>query len=144
MKIKTFLICWVVSFIVVFGLNGIFHGMLASSFFDNNLSQFTPVIKKMSDTNPVWVGLLDLVLTFGMTCFITFRQQGKISLPQAAFFGGLINLISSGAWNFANAAMFLNWSISLTLVDLCWHIMLGVLGGLIIGTLHNKFESKTI
>lgn len=142
MKIKTFLICWLPTFIVVFGFNGIFHGKLAANFFDTNLSQLEPVIHKMSDTNPIWVGLLDLILTFGMTYFITIRQIDKISLRSAAFAGGLVNLISSGAWNFANAAMF-SWSTTVTIGDIAWHISLGALGGLLIGAIYNRLQRKS-
>ena len=141
MKIKTFLICWLTTFIIVFGLNGVFHGQIASNFFDTNLNQLEPVIRKMKDTNPFWIGLLDLVLTFGMTYFITIRQADKISLVNAAFAGGLVNLISSGAWNFANAAMF-NWSTTLTIGDIIWHISLGAVGGLVIGTIYNRLQKK--
>jgi uncharacterized membrane protein len=142
MKTKTFLICWLPTFIVVFGLNGVFHGQFAANFFDTNLSQLQPAIHKMSDTNPLWVGLLDLVLTFGMTYFITIRQTGKISLGDAAFAGGLVNLISSGAWNFANAAMF-NWSTSVTIGDIAWHVSLGIVGGLLICAIYNRVQTRS-
>lgn len=141
MKLKTFLSCWLPTFIVVFGLNGVFHGKLAANFFDTNLIQLEPAIHKMSDTNPLWVGLLDLILTFGMTYFITIRQTDKISLSSAAFAGGLVNFISSGAWNFANAAMF-SWSTTVTVGDIIWHISLGAVGGLLIGAIYNRLEKK--
>lgn len=141
MKIKSFLICWLPTFVVVFGLNGIFHGQLAANYFDTNLNQLKPVIHNMKDTNPLWVGLLDLVLTFGMTYFITIRQTEKINLSNAAFSGGLINLISSGAWNFANAAMF-SWSTTVTIVDIIWHISLGAVGGLLIGVIYNRLRRQ--
>ena len=124
----------------MFGLNGAFHGQLAASFFDTNLSQLQPAIHKISDTNPLWVGLLDLVLTFGMTYFITIRQTSKIVLSGAAFAGGLINLIASGAWNFANAAMF-NWSTTVTIGDIIWHISLGAVGGLMIAAIFNRLQT---
>lgn len=87
MKIKTFLICWLPTFVIVFGLNGVFHGQLAANFFDSNLNHLAPAIRKMSDVNPLWVALLDFILTFGMTYFICVRQTGKINLINAAFAG---------------------------------------------------------
>ncbi len=141
MKIKTILFCWLPTFIIVFGLNGVFHGQLAANFFDTNLIQLEPAIHKMKDTDPLWVGLLDLVLTFGMTYFITARREGKINLGNAAFAGGLLNLISSGTWNFANAAMF-SWSVTVTICDITWHILLGAFGGLIIGAIYNRVQKR--
>jgi len=141
MKTKTFLICWLPTFVIVFGLNGVFHTQMAANFFDTNLNQLEPAIHKMKDSNPLWVGLLDLVLTFGMTYFITARRDGKISLSNAAFAGGLLNLVSAGAWNFANAAMF-NWSVTVTVLDILWHILLGAFGGLIIGAIYNRVQKR--
>ena len=142
MKIKTFLICWLPTFVVVFGLNGVFHGQIAANFFDTHLSQLAPAIHKMSDSNPLWVALLDLILTFGMTYFITIRQAYKINVSEAAFAGGLVNLISSGAWNFANAAMF-SWSIAVTAGDIAWHMLLGAMGGILIGAIYNRLQRKS-
>lgn len=140
MKIKTFVICWLPSFIVFFGLNGIFHSLLAASYFDEQLSAFRPSIKLMSDVNPVWVGLLDVLLVFGMTYFIVYRQGLKIEYGRAVLAGALINLISSGAWNFANTAMFEGWPFSLTMVDILWHVVLGAAGGALIAWLYNRFN----
>jgi uncharacterized membrane protein len=141
MKIKTFLICWIATFVVVFGLNGVFHTVLAAGFFDAHLSQLKPAIHNMSDSNPAWVALLDAVLTFGMVYFITIRQTDRISFAKAAIAGGLLNLISSGAWNFANAATFA-WSLSVTVADIAWHVSLGALGGLIVSAIYNRLERR--
>lgn len=140
MKIKTFVICWLPTFIVVFGLNGLFHSLLAASYFDEQLSSFRPSIKLMSEANPVWVGLLDVVLVFGMTYFIIYRQVLKIEYGRAVFAGALISLISSGAWNFANSALFQGWPVSLTVVDILWHVVLGAVGGAQITWIYNRFN----
>ena len=139
MKVKPFLLSWLPTFVVVFALNGIFHTKIAANFFDTNLNQLEPAIHKMSETRPQWVAVLDLVLTFGMTYFITIRQTDKIKLSEAAFAGALLNLISSGAWNFANAAMF-NWPIIVTAGDVAWHVSLGAAGGVLIGSIYNRIR----
>ncbi len=138
MKTKKFLICWAVAFIVVFGLNGIFHGAVAADYFDKNLAGLEPAIHKMKDTNPLWVALLDLILSFGMTYFILVRYGSPLTLGRAAFEGGLLNLISSGAWNFANASLF-NWPAMVTVTDMCWHVMLGCFGGLLLAVVYKRF-----
>ena len=137
MKFKTFLICWIPAFIIVFALNAVFHTLLAADFFDQELAHLSPPISKMKEGNPAWVALLDIVLTFSMTYFILVRQTGKIAWKNAAFTGGLINLISSGAWHFVNAAMF-TWSMVFLYSDMAWHIALGAGGGLIIAAIYNR------
>jgi len=140
MKIKTFVICWLPSFIVVFGLNAIFHTLIASSFFDTQLSAYRPPLNSMTDGNPIWVALFDLILVFAMTYFITRRQGLKISFGEAAFDGGLIGLVASGAFNFINAAMFQHWPLPFIIADIPWHVALGALGGWFIARLYNRFN----
>lgn len=141
MKPKTFLICWLPTFGMMLALNGIFHAEVAANFFDTNFSQLQPVMRKQEDSKPFWVILLDFLLTFGMTYFITIRQVGRISLGQAAFTGGLLNLMACGAWNFVNAALF-TWPNIVIVVDLAWHTSLGAAGGILIGVLYNKFQNE--
>lgn len=141
MKIKTFLSCWLPTFVVMFGLNGAFHGKLAAPFFDAQLSQLEPAIHKMGDINPLWVTLLDFVLTFGMTYFVLVRQTGLIKASDAAFAGALVNLVAAGTWNFANAAMF-SWSNTVTIADIAWHVCLGAAGGSLIAAIYNRLYRK--
>ncbi len=137
MKLKSFFICWIPAFLFVFALNAVFHIFIAADFFDRELAHLSPQIAKMKEGNPAWVALLDFVLTFSMTYFILVRQTGKVAWRNAAFAGGLINLISSGAWHFVNAAMF-SWSMVFLTSDMAWHIALGMAGGLIIAAIYNR------
>jgi uncharacterized membrane protein len=142
MKTKAFIFTWILTFIVVFGLNGLFHSVLAASFFDNHLSMIGGV-KKMSASDPAPVALLDFILVFGMTFLIARTKDGRISLREGAWIGGLINLISSGAWNLANSSMF-NWPVIVTIGDIMWHVFLGSMGGTLVAALLNYFQRNRV
>lgn len=139
MKLKNFLICWLPSFLLMFAVNGFFHGKVVSDFFDRQFAPIQAVIHPSEYTNMFWVVLLELILSFGMVYFIIEPQSAKISAGRAAFRGGLINLISASSWNFANASMFIGWSDALTVVDMSWHIALGAGVGYLIAVLFNRF-----
>lgn len=143
MRTGTFLLCWIITFIVMFSLNGVFHELLAANFFDEQLSFFVSLIHPMSEVNPLWVGALDLILTFGMTYFIT-QLPSPVSKTRAAFAGALLNLISSVTWNFANAAVFVGWPTAILPVDISWHFLLGSVGGLLIAVLYNRFSRTAV
>ncbi|WP_336515692.1 DUF2177 family protein [Pollutibacter soli] len=139
MKLKNFLICWLPSFVLMFAINGLFHGKIASDFFDRQFAPIQSVIHPSEYTNMFWVVLLELILSFGMVYFIIETQTSMISVGRAAFRGALINLISASSWNFANASMFIRWSDTLTIVDVTWHVALGAAAGYLIAVIFNRF-----
>ena len=140
MKTKNFLVTWGLTFVLVFGLNGVFHSGIAAPFFDNNLQSIASV-KKMKDSNPLPVALLDLIIVFTMTYLITNNKPSKIKIAEGAIAGGLINLATSGAWNLANTAMF-DWPLTVTLGDMAWHTALDCAGGSFIAWMYNKRALK--
>jgi len=135
MNAKNFLLVWLLAFVLLFGLNGVFHGVLAAPFFDGHFAHLG-CVKKMSESNPAPVAILDLVLSFGMTLVITRKASGRIGFAEAALLGGLLNLISSGAWNLANVSL-MDWPVTVTIGDIAWHVALGCGGGILIAALAN-------
>ncbi len=141
MKAKFFLLTWFPVFIFVFALNGLFHTVLAASFFDKHLSHLGQAVHKMADSNPVPVAVLDAIITLGMSYFIVRNTAGKISVTSGIIAGGLINLVSSGAWNLANAAVF-EWPLIVTIGDMTWHIGLGAAGGALMVLIYNRAAKR--
>lgn len=138
MSIKNFLLVWLLSYVVIFACNGIFHRGLAASFFDDHLHAIGG-IRMMKDANPAPLFILDLIIVFGMAYMICLSGIREINAGKAATIGALLNLISSGAWNLANAAMF-DWPLIVTVSDIAWHTLLGALGGILIFRLSRRFR----
>lgn len=137
MSMKKFLLVWLLSYVAIFACNGIFHIGLAASFFDEHLHHIGG-IKMMKDANPAPLFVLDLIIVFGMSYMICMAGIMEMNMRKAAITGALINLISSGAWNLANAAMF-DWPVIVTVSDIAWHTILGALGGILIFWLSRRF-----
>jgi uncharacterized membrane protein len=138
MSIKNFLLVWLLSYVAIFACNGIFHLGLAASFFDDHLHAIGG-IRMMKDANPAPLFILDLIIVFGMTYMICMSRVKDINYRKAATIGALLNLISSSAWNLANAAMF-DWPVIVTVSDIAWHTALGALGGMLIFWLGRRFR----
>ncbi len=133
---KKIILSWLFAFVLVFGLNGVFHSLAAASFFDSNLEHLSPVFKKMHDSNPVPVAILDFLLTGGMVLLITQGVKEKVNTGIAMRTGAAINLLTASAWNLANTSM-AEWPLKVTLADVSWHALLGCAGGFLIAKVWN-------
>ncbi|MFT3701312.1 MAG: DUF2177 family protein [Agriterribacter sp.] len=146
MKAKLIFWSWLPTFIILLSINGIFHMKIAAPFFDAYLHQLSPTIRSMRDADPVWIVLLDSMVSICMVYFITYRMDGtNIDRKASMISAALINFIAAVAWNFANQAMF-PWSLTVTINDVLWHTVVGAGGGLLFFTffkrLHNYFSNR--
>lgn len=132
MTTKRFLIAWLGTTIVLFILNGIFHGVVAADFFDKNSEGLGAAAVKMADFNPAPVALLEVLLGFCLTWIISKTNTEKISLQDAVVIGGLFHLSTSASWNLANMATLVSWPVQLAAGDIAWHILMGIVGGWLI------------
>ncbi len=143
MKFRNFFVCWLPVFVVMFAVNGLFHGMLAGEFFDKQFEPIQAVIHPSEYTNMFWVILLEIIISFVMGYFILLPWREKIPGREAAIRGALINLVSASSWNFANASMFISWSNILSIVDVSWHLVLGAFSGWLMAWIYNRFAGRS-
>lgn len=129
MNTKRFLIAWVVTTVVTFVLNGIFHGLAAAAFFDRNLEILGSAVAKMADFNPAPVVLLEFIIVFTLTWILFKMARGGITVKDAVLAGALLEMTTAATWSLANAATFVTWSMAITLADTAWHTGVGGLAG---------------
>jgi uncharacterized membrane protein len=132
MTTKRFLISWLAATVVLFILNGIFHGLVAADFFDKNLVGLGGAVVKMADFNPAPVAVLELLLVFCMTWIFAKTHSEKTTLRDVVTIGAIFQLCTSATWSLANMATLVSWPISLALVDVAWHTLMGALAGWLI------------
>lgn len=118
-------------------LNGLFHGVVAAPFFDQHLAPLGESVNKMADFNPLPIAILEIILVSLIYYFITRDTVGQIAASKGLIVGALIELGSSGAWNLANQATLKNWSSTVTLVDISWHVISGAFMGWVMVKLYN-------
>lgn len=138
MKLKPFLLAWLVTAVALFILNGIFHGVVAADFFDRNMTGLGNAAVKMKDFNPVPIVILELLFDLCLVLIITRRKNEPVALREAVLTGGLFYLCTAASWNLANTATLVAWPVVVTLVDVTWHFVTGLLAGWMIGKLFNR------
>lgn len=138
MKTKPFLFTWGATFVALFLLNGLFHGVIAAGFFDAQLAPLGSAVRKMKDFDPAPIFLLELLLDFCLIVIITRWKNERIGRTDALRIGGLFYFSTATSWNLANAATFTTWSIPVVVVDIAWHFATGILAGWIIYKVFNR------
>ena len=143
MKPQPFFLAWLVTATALFVLNGIFHGVVAASFFDTQLSVLGNAVVKMKDFKPIPIVILELVLDFCLVIIITRDRNEKVVMKEAVLIGGLFYLSTAITWSLANAATLVAWPAIVTMVDGIWHFTTGMFAGWIIAKLYNlQFRVK--
>jgi len=132
MTTKRFLTAWLVTTVVLFALNGVFHGLVAADFFDRNFAGLGDSVVKMENFNPLPVAILELLLTFSLTWIFSITSSASISLRSALTIGGLFHFSASATWSLANMATLISWPLQLALGDIAWHILMGITAGWLI------------
>lgn len=132
MTTKRFLTAWLVTTIVLFALNGVFHGLVAADFFDRNFAGLGDATVKMADFNPLPVAILELLLAFSLTWIFSITGSENTTLRGALTVGGLFHFSASATWSLANMATFVSWPIQLAAGDIAWHVLMGVVAGWLI------------
>ncbi len=132
MNTKKFLIAWIVTSVATFLINGVFHGLAAAGFFDQNLAGLGDVVLKMEDFNPVPVILLEFILVFVLTWILFKMNRAPITTGDAVLTGALFEMSTSVTWSLANTATFVSWPLALTVADTAWHTVVGAIAGWLI------------
>ncbi|MFN0173871.1 MAG: DUF2177 family protein [Saprospiraceae bacterium] len=132
MTTKRFLKAWFTTTVVLFALNGVFHGLVAADFFDRNFAALGDVAVKMADFNPLPIMVLELLLAFSLTWILSITGSENNTLRGALTVGGLFHLSAAATWNLANMATFVYWPLQLAAGDIAWHILMGIVAGWLI------------
>ena len=129
MKTKQFISAWLATTVVLFALNGVFHGLVAADFFDRNFAELGDSVVKMKNFNPLPVAILELLLTFSLTWIFSITSSASISLRGALTIGGLFHFSAASTWSLANMATLVSWPLQLALGDIAWHVLMGITAG---------------
>jgi uncharacterized membrane protein len=134
---RAILLSWLAAFIVVFGLNGLFHTFVAPGLFDLPLQGVMP---SMASANPFLIALVDVLLVAVMARFILRAQAARRS--EAAATGALIGLVAAGTYHLVNGALIPAWPVAGAVVDVLWHVALGAGGGLLLALVHRTLAGR--
>lgn len=69
-------------------------------------------------------GVFYLFYVVGIVVFVVLPAVEARSWLQALLMGGLLGLVAYGTYDFTNLATLRNWPVGLSILDVCWGIVL--------------------
>ena len=105
----------------IIAMDFIFLNLIMKGFYDKQLSPFPRTLR-------LWSGLVAWALiALGMVVLvIPFAKD----IQSAILYGAIFGFVLYGVYDFTNFAILKNYSLALTLVDLCWGTFLCTLASI--------------
>ncbi|MCJ7995364.1 DUF2177 family protein [Rhizobium cremeum] len=111
----TYLIAYLSSAIVLFGLDYVWLSRVAGAFYR---SQIGDILRDRP--NMTAAALFYLFYIVGIVYFAVMPGLNKASMATALANGALLGLIAYGTYDMTNLATLKNWSLQISLVDMAW------------------------
>jgi uncharacterized membrane protein len=114
-----YLLAYVATAIVFFGLDLLWLGMIAKSFYREQLGDL------LSDRPDLAVsGLFYVVYVGGIVLFVIQPALQSQSWATALILGILLGMMAYGTYDMTNLATLRGWPVAMSVVDLAWGSML--------------------
>jgi hypothetical protein len=128
-------ILWLISFVLVAFGNAITHGPIGGKFMTESLSLLAPPSGGIN--TGIWIGIV-WVMIAAATVYFALRERSP-TVGRIAVVGAWVGLLVDGAWNFINEANYSQWSNTLLVIDVVWHVVHGAAVGAVLGWLMPRF-----
>lgn len=112
---KTYLIGYLATAAVFFGLDFIWLGKVATSFYRSKIGELM-----LDQPNFAAAGLFYLVYVAGIVYFAVMPALNGGGLAAAVLAGAMLGLIAYGTYDMTNLATLKGWSVSMAAVDIAW------------------------
>jgi hypothetical protein len=126
---------WVVSFVLVAVGNAVTHGPLGGRFMTESLELLAPTTGGVR--TGIWIGTVWVMIATA-TVYFALRERSP-TLGRLAVMGAWIGLLVDGSWNFINEANYSQWSDTLIVLDVAWHVLHGAAVGAAVGWLMRRW-----
>jgi uncharacterized membrane protein len=121
MPISKIIITYLLSFVVFLGIDLVWLGFIAKSFYKKYLGAFlTP--------HPNWTAAIIFYILFvvGILIFSVFPGLAKDSLKHTMIYGALFGFFTYTTYDLTNLATLKNWPIQIAIVDMLWGTLLAL------------------
>jgi uncharacterized membrane protein len=118
MNIQTFIVLYAISVPVFFVIDMIWLGLVASSFYKNQLGDLMQIS---------WVPAVAFYLVYliGLIFFVVYPSVGAGSWKMALVYGALFGFFTYATYDMTNLATLKDWPIAVVVVDIAWGTVLG-------------------
>jgi hypothetical protein len=120
---------WIVSFVLIALGNAITHGPLGGRFMTESLELLAPTSGGVN--TGIWIGIVWVMIATA-TVYFALRDRSP-TVGRVAAAGAWVGLLVDGSWNFINEANYAQWSNTLIVLDVAWHVLHGAAVGAVVG-----------
>lgn len=121
------LIDYLLTFLIMLGLDGIWLGVIAKEF---NKKYLGPLLRDKYLLLPALI--FYLIYAVGLLYFVINPGWDSKNFFKVVLSGALLGLVAYATFDLTSLAAFKNWSVKLTIVDILWGaFMSGLVAGLV-------------
>jgi hypothetical protein len=138
MSARHIALLWIVSFVLIGVGNAVTHGPLGGRFMQESLELLAPTTGGLN--TGIWIGTVWAMIA-SATVYFGLRERSP-TVGRLAVVGAWVGLLVDGAWNFINQANYAQWSNTLIVLDVSWHVLHGTAVGAVVGWLMRVLSSR--
>jgi hypothetical protein len=127
---------WIISFVLVGVGNAVTHGPLGGEFMTESLALLAPPTGGVN--TGIWIGTVWAMIA-SATVYFALRERSP-TVGRIAGVGAWVGLLVDGSWNFINQANYSQWSNTLIVVDVAWHVLHGAAVGAVVAWLMQRLQ----
>lgn len=119
MKIRKFIIVYLLTALLFFAIDMLWLGIISKPFYDSNLPNYMA-----TQINWIAAFLFYIMYLFGIFFFAVKPSLENQSVKKALLNGGLFGFFTYGTYDFTNLATLADWPIIVVIVDILWGIFI--------------------
>jgi uncharacterized membrane protein len=134
MSVVKILLVYLLSFGVFLAIDSVWLLKVSPKLYKNNIGHL------MADKPQLWAALLFyLIFIAALLVLVLIPALNDKSLAHAAVFGAVFGLVTYATFDLTSQAVFKDWPIKITILDLVWGTSLTTLVSVIVYWLSDKF-----
>ncbi len=128
MNIIRYLLIWFLSFAFTSLIDAIWHlGIFKKAYFEG----IKPLARMSGDKMAInsFAGILSQILVVTCIVFLVLFKTQKVNYLEAALIGAIAGILAITVYGLTNYALFKDWSLKLTVLEVIWGPILGASSG---------------
>jgi len=128
MSVFRYFLLWICSFIFTSAIDALWHLGIFRKVYGAGLKPLARMKGDKMAFNAPW-GLLSQVLVVTSLVFLVLYKTQKGTMAEAALVGAVAGVLAITVYGVTNYALFKDWNMSITILEVVWGPILGCLSG---------------
>jgi len=128
MNIIRYFLVWVLSFAFTSLIDAIWHLGIFKKAYSEGIKPLARMSGDKMAINP-FAGILSQVLVVTCIVFLVLFKTQRVNYLEAALIGAIAGILAITVYGLTNYALFKDWSLELTVLEVIWGPMLGASSG---------------